>query len=81
MEPEKKKRQPKALHPKTDFPKYVGEVFTQRLKDLGISRYRFICDNVDDVNRVTAAIYSVETETQTSTSSSITPTCSASKSS
>lgn len=36
-----------------DFPKYVAQVFKERLKELGLSQYRFINDNVEFANRPT----------------------------
>lgn len=30
---------------KNDFPKYVAEIFTERLKELGKSKYRFVREN------------------------------------
>lgn len=38
---------------KNDFSKYVAEKFNERLKELGMSRYRFINSNPDYTNHPT----------------------------
>ena len=38
---------------KNDFPKYVAEKFNERLKELGMSRYKFINTYADYTNHPT----------------------------
>ena len=38
---------------KNDFPKYVASVFKARLKELGLSQYRFVNERTEYANRPT----------------------------
>ena len=38
---------------KNDFPMYMGKVFTERMKELGMTRYRFLKDFPSSVSRYT----------------------------